>query len=95
VLIFRNPADASMYEEDSDLVECPDCGRNFASERLLKHANVCKKVFATKRKGKKYTSTATKLAVFDASKHRVEGTEAAQFVAKAKREEAKVTFTWF
>jgi len=32
------------------LQECPDCGRKFNADAFDKHARVCKKVFASKRK---------------------------------------------
>ncbi|KAG1674593.1 hypothetical protein FOA52_001842 [Chlamydomonas sp. UWO 241] len=66
----------SMYPEDaSDMhrIECRSCGRRFAPEALEKHARVCSKVFGSKRK------------VYDVSKARVEGTDAAQFARKAGR----------
>ncbi|XP_071490590.1 uncharacterized protein [Diadema antillarum] len=53
---------------DIDLEECPVCGRRFASDRLAKHAVVCKKASKKKRK------------VFDMTKQRTEGTEVAQYV---------------
>eukprot|EP01112_Ceratiomyxa_fruticulosa_P004549 TRINITY_DN1508_c0_g2_i1.p1 TRINITY_DN1508_c0_g2~~TRINITY_DN1508_c0_g2_i1.p1 ORF type:complete len:464 (-),score=124.55 TRINITY_DN1508_c0_g2_i1:72-1463(-) len=61
---------------DVRLVECPNCNRKFAADRLAKHAKICKKVFIDKRK------------VFDSTSARVEGTEAAAFVAATKKKEA-------
>ena len=52
------------------LVQCKNCTRNFASDRIETHRNICKK-------------TAKKRKPFDVSKARVEGTDAANFVGKA------------
>lgn len=38
------------YGEVGRLVPCRDCGRNFAADRIAKHAKVCRKVFVEKRK---------------------------------------------
>ena len=38
------------YGEIGRLVECHDCGRKFAADRIQKHAKICKKVFVEKRK---------------------------------------------
>jgi hypothetical protein len=54
---------------------CPNCGRNFAADRLQKHINVC-----THQKQRK---------VFDATKMRVKGTEAESFLRKKKPQEVK------
>ncbi|XP_070576693.1 zinc finger C2HC domain-containing protein 1C-like [Ptychodera flava] len=63
-------------EDDSevnlDLRPCPSCGRKFNSDRLAKHAKVCKQNTNKKRK------------VFDTTKHRTEGTEMAQYVRQGK-----------
>jgi hypothetical protein len=37
-------------DEPIDLVECPDCERKFAEDRIEKHMKMCKKVFGSKRK---------------------------------------------
>ncbi len=58
------------------LVQCECCGRSFNQQAYSKHAKVCAKVFATKRK------------VFNAAEARVQGTEAAKFF-DAKRGAAK------
>ncbi|GBL96904.1 Zinc finger C2HC domain-containing protein 1C [Araneus ventricosus] len=50
--------------------QCTVCGRNFNQDRIEKHRSICKKV-STK-----------KVKVFDATKMRVKGTEAEQFVKK-------------
>lgn len=54
------------------MAACHYCQRNFNEERLGKHEDVCKKMTHTKRK------------IFDASKHRVKGTEAEIYVKKGK-----------
>ncbi|GFT15611.1 zinc finger C2HC domain-containing protein 1A [Nephila pilipes] len=50
--------------------QCAVCGRNFNQDRIEKHRSICKKV------------TQKKVKVFDATKMRVKGTEAEQFVRK-------------
>ncbi|GFS53777.1 zinc finger C2HC domain-containing protein 1C [Trichonephila inaurata madagascariensis] len=50
--------------------QCTVCGRNFNQDRIEKHRSICKKV------------TSKKVKVFDATKMRVKGTEAEQFVRK-------------
>ncbi|GFV32157.1 zinc finger C2HC domain-containing protein 1C [Trichonephila clavipes] len=50
--------------------QCTVCGRNFNQDRIEKHRSICKKV------------TSKKTKVFDATKMRVKGTEAEQFVRK-------------
>ena len=60
-------ASFSETQQDSmDLVPCPNCGRNFASNRIQKHHTVCVKTQSKTRK------------VFDSGKQRVQGTEAAK-----------------
>ncbi|XP_005188191.1 mucin-2 isoform X3 [Musca domestica] len=54
------------------MATCQYCNRNFNEDRLSKHEEVCRKMVTTKRK------------IFDASKHRVKGTEAEKYVAKKK-----------
>ncbi|XP_073819059.1 uncharacterized protein isoform X2 [Musca autumnalis] len=54
------------------MATCQYCNRNFNEDRLSKHEDVCRKMVTTKRK------------IFDASKHRVKGTEAEKYVAKKK-----------
>lgn len=56
-----------------DHAACSICGRFFLEDRIAKHETICQKAAAKKRK------------IFDASKKRVEGTEAEQFVKKATR----------
>lgn len=53
-----------------NLKACPNCGRNFAADRLQVHVNACKH-----QKQRK---------VFDSTKMRVKGTEAEGFVRKKK-----------
>ena len=55
-----------------NLKACPKCGRKFAADRLQVHVNTCGR--EKKRK------------VFDSTKHRVQGTEAEQFLRKKKPE---------
>ena len=54
------------------LRECPNCGRNFAADRLQKLVAVCAK-------------SDKKRKVFDSTKMRVQGTEAAAFVPSKKK----------
>ena len=57
-----------------NLRPCPVCGRKFAQERLEKHRTACEK--SKNKKPRK---------VFDATKMRTEGTEAAQYVKNRPR----------
>merc|ERR1712183_147042 len=50
------------------LKACKNCGRNFADDRIEKHEEICLKTAAKKRK------------VFDMTKARVKGTDAAKYV---------------
>ena len=54
--------------QNLNLRPCPVCGRKFAVERLQKHQTACEK---SKKKPRK---------VFDMTKQRTQGTDAAQFV---------------
>lgn len=54
------------------MAACNYCQRNFNADRLEKHEEVCRKMTVTKRK------------IFDASKHRVKGTEAEKYLKKGK-----------
>uniref|UniRef100_U5EPU9 C2HC/C3H-type domain-containing protein n=1 Tax=Corethrella appendiculata TaxID=1370023 RepID=U5EPU9_9DIPT len=56
-----------------DMSQCTYCGRNFNSERLAKHEEICQKTLSKKRK------------VFDSTKHRVEGTEAESYLKKSNQ----------
>ena len=53
--------------------QCGVCGRRFAASRIAAHQRVCKKVANKQRK------------VFDMTKARVQGTDAAKFVQQPKR----------
>lgn len=55
------------------MASCSTCGRNFNVDRLAKHEAICQKTAAKKRK------------VFDATTHRLMGTDAEQFVQKQLR----------
>jgi len=59
-----------------DLESCKNCGRNFASDRIEKHEEICFKTSKKKRK------------TFDSTKKRVEGTDAATFVLNTKKGKA-------
>lgn len=64
----RQSAKSSIVNDGLD--ECKHCGRRFASDRLQKHESICGKTAQKKRK------------VFDATKHRVQGTEMEQYAVK-------------
>lgn len=68
-----------------DLDECKFCGRRFASDRLGTHESICGKTAQKKRK------------IYDATKHRVQGTEMEQYTVKGKagRPSVKVKWTLF
>ncbi|XP_035900595.1 uncharacterized protein LOC118506909 isoform X1 [Anopheles stephensi] len=55
------------------LTRCDICSRNFATDRIDKHRQICQKTKSKKRK------------VFDITKHRVQGTDAESFVLKGKK----------
>lgn len=55
------------------MATCKICQRNFTEDRLGKHEQVCQKMANSKRK------------IFDASKHRVKGTEAEKYLKKPIR----------
>lgn len=52
---------------------CQYCHRHFNLDRLAKHESVCKRMMNSKRK------------VFDASKHRVRGTEAEKYLKRQQQ----------
>ncbi|GLG97227.1 Uncharacterized protein GBIM_04023 [Gryllus bimaculatus] len=54
-----------------DLTECHICHRRFTNDRIKVHEEICSKTAQKKRKE------------YDATKHRVQGTEAEQFVKRA------------
>ncbi|XP_058173202.1 zinc finger C2HC domain-containing protein 1C [Anopheles ziemanni] len=55
------------------LTRCEICSRNFADDRIEKHRIICQKTKSKKRK------------VFDATKHRVQGTDAEKYVLRGKK----------
>nr|CAH7725439.1 unnamed protein product [Callosobruchus chinensis] len=65
----RQTAKASAVTRD-DLTECSYCGRRFATDRVQRHEEVCAKTGKKKRKA------------YDATKHRVQGTELESYVMK-------------
>ena len=64
------------FQARDDLESCKNCGRNFASDRIEKHEEICFKTSKKKRK------------TFDSTKKRVEGTDAATFVLNTKKGKA-------
>lgn len=56
-----------MKTHEGNLVPCQNCGRSFASNRLSKHQSICRKTTGKQRK------------VFDSSKMRTQGTDAAKY----------------
>lgn len=62
-----------------NMAACRICSRHFNVDRIEKHQQICEKTAAKKRK------------IFDASKHRVKGTEAEQFVKRGVRSTTKST----
>jgi len=78
------PARRSIFAPKvrDDLVACKNCGRNFAEDRIEKHEEICMKTAMKSKKRK----------VFDMTKARVKGTDAAKYVrsaAQLKNMEAK------
>jgi len=78
------PARRSLFapKPRDDLTACKNCGRNFAEDRIEKHEEICLKTAAKAKKRK----------VFDMTKARVKGTDAAKYVRSAahlKNTEAK------
>uniref|UniRef100_A0A240SWF0 C2HC/C3H-type domain-containing protein n=1 Tax=Glossina brevipalpis TaxID=37001 RepID=A0A240SWF0_9MUSC len=76
----RTTVDSSManpVEEKSSVYErmgtCRYCQRHFKEDRLGKHEDVCKKMINSKRK------------IFNATVHRVKGTEAEEYLKKAEK----------
>ena len=63
----------------NDLAECRICGRNFASDRIAKHHEICSRTTKKKRK------------VFDPIKQRVKGTEAEAFLKKGRPQAVTVS----
>lgn len=60
--------------DSGPLVQCPDCSRSFAQDRLEKHRKVCKKVFMQKRK--QFSSAANRLGELE---------NAGQLIANAEK----------
>jgi hypothetical protein len=63
---------ADLYAASSAMIpaewsQCQGCGRTFNEIAFAKHTKICDKIFCTKR------------AAFDSKKHRLNGTDAAQF----------------
>ncbi|KAL1512749.1 hypothetical protein ABEB36_002288 [Hypothenemus hampei] len=56
-----------------DLAECKNCGRRFATDRLGVHEEICQKTARKRRKA------------YDATKHRVQGTELESYVKGGKK----------
>jgi len=75
------PARKSIFapKPRDDLTACRMCGRNFADDRIEKHEEICAKT-AEKAKKRK---------VFDMTKARVKGTDAAKYVKSAAHLEKK------
>jgi hypothetical protein len=65
------------------LTECRICGRNFASDRIAKHQEICTKTTKKKRK------------VFDPIKQRVKGTEAEAFLKKGQPQAVTVRIVMY
>ncbi|KAJ8963135.1 hypothetical protein NQ318_018600 [Aromia moschata] len=62
-----------------DLAECGYCGRRFAADRLQKHEDICSKTGKKKRK------------VYDATKHRVAGTELETYVLRGPKGKSSIS----
>lgn len=69
----QHPKTASAAVTRDDLAECNYCGRRFAADRIQKHEDVCSKTGKKKRKA------------YDATKHRVAGTELESYVMKSAK----------
>ena len=88
-IIFQTPstpARKSIFapKPRDDLAACRMCGRNFADDRIEKHEEICSKT-AEKAKKRK---------VFDMTKARVKGTDAAKYVKSAAHLEKKEAKVW-
>ncbi|XP_066991356.2 DNA ligase 1 [Anabrus simplex] len=73
----RAPLQSAAAPANNDLVECRVCHRRFASDRIAKHESICDRTSRKKRKE------------YDATKHRVAGTEAEAYVRRASRSGAQ------
>lgn len=69
------PAEA---DDDGERVECSYCARRFHPTRINKHEEACARAQSRKKK------------VFDSSKMRLNGTDAAKYAGKTKKEEPPV-----
>lgn len=72
------------YEDSgpANLVPCGNCGRNFAADRLSKHMKICQKIGSKPKK------------VFDSTRARIQGTEAASFQRMRKPDPPKKKNNW-
>lgn len=61
----------------NDLIQCKNCDRNFAEDRIEKHETICEKTHNKKRKK------------FDMKKARVKGTDAAVFLKMQNQSNTK------
>ncbi|ELU07117.1 hypothetical protein CAPTEDRAFT_168488 [Capitella teleta] len=68
--------DAFSSTNSQQLIPCNNCGRNFNPEALQRHAPICSKAKSKPRR------------VFDSSKQRLEGTEAAPLKGRARQRQA-------
>lgn len=73
--MVKRPSSSSTAPLPDNMSSCRICGRNFNSDRLEKHETICEKTAIKKRK------------IFDATIHRVKGTEAEQFVKRAIKQQ--------
>lgn len=69
----KQSAKMSAGPPPEGMTQCPMCKRNFNNDRIQKHESICKKTTTKKRK------------IFDATKHRVKGTEAEAYVKKSAK----------
>ena len=65
--------------DDGNRIECKSCGRKFVEESYPKHAKICKKVFASKRK------------TFDMKKQRIIDSEHASLLKYKEIEDKKMS----
>ncbi|KRT83329.1 hypothetical protein AMK59_3082, partial [Oryctes borbonicus] len=72
----RGPPSAAVKD---DLATCKFCNRRFAPDRLQIHEDICARTVKKKRK------------MYDATKHRVQGTELEPFARKTMRGQTKTS----
>eukprot|EP00834_Sanchytrium_tribonematis_P007284 NODE_638_length_5124_cov_1.416119.p4 type:complete len:267 gc:universal NODE_638_length_5124_cov_1.416119:3251-2451(-) len=65
------PTEAFVDYESIEREECPICSRKFAKDAIERHINSCQKINSKKPR-----------KVYDSQKHRLQGTDAAQFKPK-------------